>query len=448
MAIFSRRTVDAMLVENAAFLTEEQLGHHVARLNTRGFQSLDAEWEVAILNAISKTGNVEHESALNGAAKLDLLFTAEDGSTFLADITTVSDEGFEEQVPVKAFCIELQERLWRAGLPYDGWTLSIGTHPAKYGERRKPAIPPRDEFAKEIFNSEFKQFVKAIRENPRERRTYGVHTSKSEISLTHDPKGQYFTIIGPAPGTALKKDQNPVFNALRSKAKQLKRVSYDGPKGIILCDGGTDMVQTRAHSIFDFSLNAADATKEFLRQNQSVDFVLLVTSIWTDDGLHRPWVNGPARKVKVTLVPNRNFDRIPERIKESLGHFEDFFPEPENIPTGARETIRHGYNRKQLRPLAGGWAMSNNEIKISASAVLGLLAEVVTPAELFKSLGFKPHSNKASAIRNPFDYMLSRKMRLREIAVEDTSHDDNYLVFKFDGLDPALSSFTNPKVRE
>jgi hypothetical protein len=447
MAIFSRRTVDAMLVENASFLTSEQLDQHVARLNSKGFQSQDAEWEIAVLNAFSKSGKVEHEPPLDGPAKLDLLFTAGDGS-FLADITTVSDEGLEEQTPVKAFCIELQQRLRRGGLPYDGWTLSIGTHPAKYGEPRIPAIPPRNEFAQEVFNAKFKKFVKDVQTNPQQSQTYSVRTSKTAISLTYDPKGQYFTTLGPAVGTALKKNQNPIFNALRAKAKQLKKVSYDGPKAIILCDGGTDMIHARAHGSFDFNFNAADATKDFLRQNQSIDFVLLVTSVWTNDGRHWLPTKGPVRKVKVTLIPNTDFDRLPEQIKHSLSSLEDFFPEPENTPTGARETIRHGFDPKQLKPLAGRWSVSDNEVKISASAVLGLLAEAVTPAELFESLGFRPHSSKASAIRNPFDYMLSRKMRLREVVVEDTQYDDSYLVFKFDGPDPALSSFNNPKRRE
>ena len=134
MAVFSRRTVDRMLIENAAFSTEDQLDQVIARLNSTGFQALEAEWEVAVLNTFDKIGNVAHEPPLEGSAKLDLLFTAADGSTFLSDITTVSDEGFEEKSPVKAFCLELQERLWRAGLPYDGWTLSIGTHPAEYGQ--------------------------------------------------------------------------------------------------------------------------------------------------------------------------------------------------------------------------------------------------------------------------------------------------------------------------
>lgn len=163
-----------MLQENSAFLTREQLDQQVARLNSNGFQPIDTEWEVAVLNAFSKVGGgVEHEPSLDGPAKLDLLFTADDGSRFLADITSVSDEGFEDKSPVKAFYVELQERLRRAGPLYHGWTLSIGTHPAKYGAPTIPAIPARDEFVKEIFNANFKVFLRSIRERPQESITYG-----------------------------------------------------------------------------------------------------------------------------------------------------------------------------------------------------------------------------------------------------------------------------------
>ena len=442
MAIFCRRTVQKMLDENAQFLTKEQLDQQVARLNANRFQPIDAEWEISVLNAFGKLGSVIHEPSLEGTAKLDLLFTADDSSNFLADITSVSDGGFEERSPVKSFYVELQERLRRAGVLYKGWRLSIGSHPAKYGEPTIPAIPPRNEFSKEIFNGKFKQFLRTVKEQPHLSSTLSVRTSKTSISLTYDPNGQYFTTNGPVYSQALKKDQNPVFNALRLKAKQLKKVSYDGPKGIILSDGGTDMVHTRPHSSFDFNFNAVDATKDFLRQNQSIDFVILISSVWTDEG---PWAEGPARKVKVIVIKNKPFELVPKRIRELLDRLESCFPEPENTASGARETIRHGYSPTQLRPLAGGWGMSDTEVKISESAVLGLLAGVVTQDELFRSLGFRPHSTKPSAIPNPFDYMLSRKMRLQEILIEETAHDKSYLVFRFEGQDPALSAFVNPK---
>src|SRR6185295_18420983 len=125
MAIFSRRIVDKMLRENSAFLSREQLDQQVTRLNSADFQPIDTEWEIAVLNAFSKFGDVRHEPPLDGTSRLDLLFTAHDGSQLLADVTSVSDEGFEDKSPVKAFYVELQERLRKAGLLYRGWILSI-----------------------------------------------------------------------------------------------------------------------------------------------------------------------------------------------------------------------------------------------------------------------------------------------------------------------------------
>ena len=90
--------------------------------------------------------------------------------------------------------------------------------------------------------------------------------------------------------------------------------------------------------------------------------------------------------------------------------------------------------------------MSSNEVKISSAAVLALLAGVVTQDDLFKNLGFKPQSRKIGAIRNPFQYQLSQKMRVEKVDVEHVAEDDeSYLIFHFDGPDPALSHFRNPK---
>lgn len=444
MAIFSRRKVQKMLDENAAFLTKEQLNQHVTKLNKADFQSLDTEWEVAVLNAFSKLGNVAHEPALEGSAKLDLLF-ARGESSFLADITSVSDEGFEEKTPVKAFYIELQERLKKAGLLFKGWSLSVGEHPIKYGEPRKPALPPRSEFAKEIFNSDFKKFLANVNEHPEQSQTYSVSTEKAAVSLTYNPSGSTFTSHLPVYNSAVAKDQNPIFNALRAKAKQHKRVSFAGFKGIILCDGGSDMVHGQPHGAFEFDFNAVDATKDFLRQNQSIDFVVILSSVWTDEGRDEPWTEKPARKIQTTVVGNKNFDNLDAVLKECLDNLAQHFPEPINTANGARETIRHGFDPKALRPLAGGIRWKHNEISVSASAVLSLLAGKISQEELFKSLGFKPWNDKPGAMRNLFEYILSQSLRIVEIKVEDTKYDDSTLTFRFDGRDPATSQYTNPK---
>ena len=71
MAIFSRRIVQQMLNENASFLSMESLDQQVARLNTKGFQLIDTEWEVAVLNAFSKAGVIEHEAFGNSKFSKD-----------------------------------------------------------------------------------------------------------------------------------------------------------------------------------------------------------------------------------------------------------------------------------------------------------------------------------------------------------------------------------------
>ncbi len=64
MAIFPRRIIQRMLNKNAEFLTKEQIDQHVLRLNGKGFQVIETEWEVAVLNAFSKIGRVQHEPEL------------------------------------------------------------------------------------------------------------------------------------------------------------------------------------------------------------------------------------------------------------------------------------------------------------------------------------------------------------------------------------------------
>lgn len=438
-----------MLDENASFLTKEQLELHMSKLDGDDFQSLDTEWEVAVLNAFGKLGNVVHEPTLDGPSRPDLLFTLDDGSSFLADITSVSDEGFEDESPFKAFYVELQERLRKAGLLYKGWTLDVGEHQVEYGERRKLALPPRAEFAKEIFNAKFKEFLREVNEHPEQSRTYSVRTEKTAVSLTYNPQGTSFVSHSGVYNSAMTKDQNPIFNALRRKAKQLKKVSYEGPRGIILCDGGSDMIHGQPHGAFEFDYNAVDAAKDFLRQNQSIDFVLLITSVWINKGRYGSARPGePVRKVEVSIIKNKNFDSLPAGLKESLEKLEGQLPEPVNTPSGARETIRHGFDPKALRPLAGGIGGSHNEIRISASAVLALLAGRITQEELFKSLDFKPWSDKPGAMHNLFEYMLGKSMRIVEVQVEDNIYDDSTLVFKFDGPDPATSPYVNPKAGE
>ncbi len=103
MAIFSRRTLQRLLNENASFLNKEQLKNFEEKLN-KG--DLSFEWEIVLLNVFSKLGKVTHEPIFeNSAKKLDILFSSEneDKFEFLADITTCSDYFAEREKPLDLF---------------------------------------------------------------------------------------------------------------------------------------------------------------------------------------------------------------------------------------------------------------------------------------------------------------------------------------------------------
>src|SRR4051812_46226864 len=112
MAIFSRRTLQRLIHENAIFLTAKQTKDHVKRLNNK---DLSVEWEIVLLNVFGKLGTVIHEKKFNGKNPDLYSISADEGFSFLADIKTVSDEGIDLKNPFEP----LNDRLHREVLRHD-----------------------------------------------------------------------------------------------------------------------------------------------------------------------------------------------------------------------------------------------------------------------------------------------------------------------------------------
>ena len=447
MAIFPSRIIKRMLNENADFLTKEQLDKHILGLNGKKFQPLETEWEVAVLNAFSKIGKVEHEPRLKGTSKLDLLFVSDQDSEarFVADVATVSDKGVENKKLLNAFEDQFKRRINEIGI-ISYFRCSIGEHPFGVCDVEvRLMLPPTQEFDKEIFNGQFKSFLKCVKQNPKQPRTHQILSVKTNILIEYIPdiENNHFQkvdLITPYVYTlATSKTQNCVYNALRKKAQnQFKKVSYSGPKGIILCDGGSDMFHRQPSEKYNAYYNAIEAVREFLRQNRSIDFVLMLSVIFTDYG--RPLLRRkPFRKVHVEFIPNKSSTNLPAGIRQILTELERHFPEPFNTAHGVRETIRQGYDLKKFRTLMqGNIAMSEKEIKVSSNDIFALLAGAVTQEDLFKSW------DKTISTRKAFKYFFNKKMRIVEVQVVDDGDFSN-LIFKFDGPDAAISPFINPK---
>src|SRR5882724_2153010 len=161
MAIFSRRTLQRLINENADFLKPSQLRDHVNKLNIGSEHSLDTEWEVLLLNIFSKLGSVTHEPQLPGiTSRPDIHFTSSQQS-FIADIACISDKGTDELNAVQALYDRLMKIADEKRLRGNSFGLNVeGNHTQILRGKTKPKlkIPPRSRFDQEVFNDSFYRF--------------------------------------------------------------------------------------------------------------------------------------------------------------------------------------------------------------------------------------------------------------------------------------------------
>jgi hypothetical protein len=115
MAILTRRGLIEPLDE-APVNTELLKKHFICRLNALDDQSLATEWELIILNALSRVGLVDYEPALGGTSNLDFKFTATSGLRLIGDVTYLSDDEAIRTNPIQSLADEIQRRMGKLGI--------------------------------------------------------------------------------------------------------------------------------------------------------------------------------------------------------------------------------------------------------------------------------------------------------------------------------------------
>ena len=420
MAIFSRRTIQRLINENASFLTRRQIKTHVDKLN-KG--DISAEWEVVLLNVFSKLGKVEHERNFNGKNP-DLYFTSADHTLdFLADIKTVSDEGVELKNPRK----QLDERLHNEVKEKDikgAWSCEIG---GNYEEARKTGsmvqlkLPALARFDKEIFNESWEEFTSQIKKEPDKNRTYRIQTDKIELSISYSPSKEwtgFYSYPGYKSITAREHlIQNSIWNGLVSKSEQLEGTGYEGALGIILCDGGSDYLR-RSRNIIH----------EFFYTHPRINFILAFEAV-------QNFGYGSYNKVVIYFERGREISKELEAFLDNLHeHPETDFPYPVRSAVNAVSAL------KSTKPhiegsFFGGYTMRGNEIKLSSRAILDLMAGKITYDEFpeeYKNF-FK------SGVRE------GRLFESVKVEKDENEKDDDWLIFRFGEPDPAVTPYTAPK---
>lgn len=471
MAIFSRRTLQCLINENAEFLRPKQIKEHVRRLNNADLAyqnnkfsevSLATEWEVVLLNVFSKIGIVEHEPILEGQKKIDLLFTLRSNSSkqFLADITTISDKGFDDKNPVEALENDLMKRVAQHGLRLDAFSLRVeGNHGKSYkgyyyiehgdesrtvlykggGEKSKLKLPGIAKFAEKIFNDKFEQFLKDIEYAPYEERFYYVVVPDDDINLAigYHPNQRFSSINYLEYRRLNHLTENRLYQSLEDKAHQLSESKFNGTLGIILCDGGYTPLQSRP----DHTSHSVDEVITFFLKNHPyISFIITYTIE------HKYPRKRPLPIIIKIYKDNYSDDAVIETIEKSL----EVLPEPETDMFNAVNRLKGRHPQEgRKNGMTYGLGTISNKVQISARTLLELLAGRLKHEDFLRQYGFVATEEFPQRGRNPFEWSLNNGALIREISIEPSeSVDDDIITIKLIGPDPAISPFQVPKTKK
>lgn len=410
MAIFSRRILQKCIDENSRFLNRNPLKQHVTKLNQADPSDLWVEWEIVLLNALSKLGTVEHERITPGGKKPDIGFISETTRVrFMADIVTVSDQGRHAKNPVEELWDRLMSITGGRGLRGNSFYLETGQQ--KRRSTHGPTnlkLPKVSDFDKVIFNEQFYEFIKEIERKPKTSAEF-VLKGTIDLAIYYRPGQEFAGIMHPSYTHANSLTQNRVYVSLLDKATQLRRAQVKLPLGIFVCDGGCDLLRNQASRVVGY----------FLQTYSDISFVVTV------------YVQEPDTIV-MEVYEGKNFD--PE-LRSCIEEIEDELPKPRR---SAQNAINYLSGKQYPKfDFWGGWEIGERKVKISSRLLLRLLAGEITQEQLFEAINLSPSANF-------FTTMLREGRFIDEISIERTLDDDDHLTFTFGEPDPALCDFTVP----
>lgn len=434
MAIFSRRTVQRLINENASFLTKKQTKNHVEKLNN---SDLSAEWEVVLLNVFSKLGKVEHEKTFN-TKEPDIYFTSSENSNheFVADITTVSDKGMEGLNQINTFYKKLYDAIYENNLIGE-WRYEIngnGEEVFLKGDKPRLILPALARFDSEIFNKDFDNFIQGIKENLSQSRTYKIQNDTTDLFISYSPSKEWKMIGHYAGYNELNYEnglvRNSIYSQLESKYSQLDNTGYKGIKGIFLCDGGSGYFVDKADL---YTKNIDDIVRNFLNSHPKISFVLSIY-VKIEYGYETNTKN-----IVATFHKGVNFQESEKWIFNLIESIGNFFPEPVYSANRASSSnndcsFRGGYS----------FDYSSNQMKISARVILELISGTITQEEFCQLHDFMSSDRKT--LSNPFKSLMSNGKLITNISLEkgEDERDDDWLVITFGKSDPAVSPFKIP----
>ncbi len=438
MAVFCRRDIQRAIDRCALFIPPASLTKRVAEINARDRGSLPAEWELMVSAAASALCHVEYEPDLGGRRRSDLLLrTAPGAEGCLVEIRTVSDEDAHRSNPVGELSRAIHQRLSRAGVVGGGTSLRVnGRTVGPYGNAKMTLLLGKGGLAS-LFDDRFGAFVDRVRAAAQETHHHHWKADGLDIDLTYDPRQPGGSMSYPSYTVPYSRRKNPVFGAMKAKRTQLKGTGHRGAMGLILCDGGCDVLSSTMHSANAVSLR--EVVAEHFRTSRTIDFVIV---LWAEI----PWGKEMFGERLHPLVNGKAFSRpsMPQSARLVYDRIRDLpraLPRPRLTGANAARCYRDRWADEGWR-FPGGWSMTPTAVRISSRALLELLAGRKTVEDFVKDADMGPAFGMGP---NPFLKQRLAGSMIKSIRlVPHPDRDDDEVEVEFGGPDPALSPFRAP----
>jgi hypothetical protein len=440
--LFSRRTVQKSLNSLGGQLPHDILDVLAQKLNTYGQSRLPTMWEVILLSALSRLGQVRHEVVLPSGKRPDLSFKTRGGLEFVADITCVSDAGLDEQNPVEYLADQIEACKKRLGLPIGGLSLRVEGYrtPVRDGERAQLYLPSRGGITELVRTRIEPELRRQMNEG---RSSLHLMIDDSETKLTIAIKGDRYNYTSyPGYSSATSKTRNPLYNALDLKRKRGQLKGVNTLAGVIVCDGDCAALDQGRKNWNEFS--ERQIAEEFLRKNSSIGFVLIVSAMeesgaWPD--------RFTVRKMTYVLVTQPRLKMAP--VLEALFRkMAEHMPKPIDSPVNAALRAKEsGYGWGKHGGMEMREDSKRTSVKLSSRMIMEVLAgrRSVEDMHQIQRLRFRSDPQDNFKTLNPFEGALEDGRLPVSIEIEpDPDGSDDWIVFHFGEPDAAVAPFKAP----
>lgn len=433
MTILSRRSIQKIIYEVSEIIGEDEISEITYKLNKENTQSLDTLWEIIVIKLLSRFGSISYEIDHGGRTKPDIFFKDEGGLELIADITCISDQNQDKNNDVNYFNSELSSVAKKVGIEtLSGFDIRIEDD-EKYKDKKVCLKLPAKNTTRHFIESKLKPILKEISNNKEQPRSIKINENEVELSISYNPTAAFFTSSYPSFTVAKSLTNNPIYNRLKRKSKQLKDCGYPGLKGVIICDGGCSLIVPDTTSNIS-SHSIGSIINNFLQQQDTISFVI---AVYVEEDISGMIGREIKRNFSLKYVAKDNCKNTIDKLTRNLISSTSQLPSPISTPKNASWALKNKHSFPG-NTFYGGCTMSSNKITISARTLLDLITGNITSEKMIND-----HNDVGAYLKNQID----QGYKLRSISLSKIEEsDDDWVELSFEDIfDPSVSKYTSTK---